>query len=40
LEEQLSALEDWLNREREALESREGMVKLIIWIYLFCIPLL
>jgi uncharacterized protein (DUF3084 family) len=25
-EEQLSALEDRLNREREALESREGMV--------------
>jgi hypothetical protein len=25
-EEQLLALEDWLNREREALESREEMV--------------
>jgi hypothetical protein len=25
-EEQLHALEDWLNREREALESREEMV--------------
>jgi hypothetical protein len=24
--EQLSVLEDWLNREQEALESREGMV--------------